>query len=193
MKLYKNVLTAEINDKGILDIDPVKGCSDGMKAHEGGCYNNCYANKIASFRAIDFSRSVIRTIQNAPQMRAIAKLIKQSDLDFVRMGTMGDPSYSWENSLSVADFIKGCGKSIVIISKHWKVMTDRQIELAGHLGVILNTSVSGMDTEKEITHRLKQYERYKKFGKSILRIVSAKYNIENEKGKEYQERQAKVI
>lgn len=35
---YTTGLTATENDKGVLDLDVVKGCAEGMKAHpEGGC------------------------------------------------------------------------------------------------------------------------------------------------------------
>ena len=61
MRRYSNVLTADVNDKGVLDVDVVKGCTAGMNARPGsGCYGACYAAKIAKYRGIDFSVSVTR-------------------------------------------------------------------------------------------------------------------------------------
>ena len=50
VRLYRDVLTADVNDKGVLDIDTVKGCTAGMAARDGGCYGACYAATIAKFR-----------------------------------------------------------------------------------------------------------------------------------------------
>ena len=48
-KRYAKRLTVDVNSKGVMDIDTVKGCSLGMKARPGvGCYDSCYANKLAS-------------------------------------------------------------------------------------------------------------------------------------------------
>ena len=59
MKTFKAYLTATENSKGVLDVDAVKGCTLGMKAHpEGGCYGECYANKIAIQYGFDFSKSI---------------------------------------------------------------------------------------------------------------------------------------
>jgi hypothetical protein len=62
MKRYSPLLTADVNDKGVLDVDTVKGCT--IAAHgEKGCYNACYAASIARFRGIDFSRAVTRHVR----------------------------------------------------------------------------------------------------------------------------------
>ena len=43
-----------------MDVDTVKGCTLGMRAGKNGrgCYDECYANDIASRYGIDFGRSV---------------------------------------------------------------------------------------------------------------------------------------
>jgi len=65
-------------------------------------------------------------------------------------------------------------------------MTDEQMKKAGEIGIILNTSISPLDFGNEIAERLKEYERYKKYGISVLRIVSCKFNPRNKNGKDYQ-------
>ena len=58
---YRPILTAVENEKGVLDVDTVKGCTLGMSARpNGGCYNECYAFKIASRYNIDFTVAVSR-------------------------------------------------------------------------------------------------------------------------------------
>ena len=62
-KRYAKRLTVEVNSKGVMDIDTVKGCSLGMKARPiTGCYGSCYAAKLASLYGYDFPVSVSRKI-----------------------------------------------------------------------------------------------------------------------------------
>ena len=54
---YSTTLTAVVNEKGVVDVDVVKGCTDGMKAYPGGgCYGSCYALKIARMRGLVFEK-----------------------------------------------------------------------------------------------------------------------------------------
>jgi hypothetical protein len=46
---YLPILTAVENQKGVLDVDTVKGCAIGMRVYpNGGCYGECYAAKTAA-------------------------------------------------------------------------------------------------------------------------------------------------
>jgi hypothetical protein len=128
-KTYKHILTAVENEKGVLDVDTVKGCSSGMNAHSnGGCYSECYANKIASRYGIDFTISVSRklTLDNYGDVFFIVKNYYAS---WYRIGTSGDPSLDWENTISVCEALRGTGKIPVIITKHWKTLTDYASEI----------------------------------------------------------------
>jgi len=79
MKSYRNLLTVDINNKGVLDVDVVKGCTSGIAAHgDKGCYQACYAATIAKFRGLDFSRAVVRTVQSHSQAKEIEKAVKNS-------------------------------------------------------------------------------------------------------------------
>jgi hypothetical protein len=57
---YKPELTVEVNDKGVIDVDTVKGCYFGIKNNPKGCYGLCYAKKIADYRGFDFGTAVSR-------------------------------------------------------------------------------------------------------------------------------------
>jgi hypothetical protein len=118
MKYYKDELTAVINQKGVLDLDTVKGCTMGIRNNPDGCWGLCYAKKIADFRGIDFSKSVQRKIKSLRQMKEIAKLIMTEKVEFVRIGTMGEPCHFWEHTINVIKFIYKSGKPIVLIMKH---------------------------------------------------------------------------
>ena len=176
MKEYIDKITSGVNDKGVYDIDTVKGCELGLKNNPDGCWGLCYAKKIADRYGIDFSKSVVRRSESFSQIQKTIKEIKNLPILFSRIGTMGDPCHAWKQTISVCGWLTKTDKDIVIITKHWIKLTDEQMEKLGKLKVIINTSISALDTEAQREYRLKQYNRYKKFGKSILRIVSCKFN-----------------
>lgn len=178
---YKAEITVNINDKGVIDLDVVKGCALGIKDNPNGCYGLCYAKKCADFRGIDFGVSVSR-MPSEKALKEILKIIRNSDLPFVRIGTMGEPCHDWSLTVLMCKFI--CRyKPVVIITKHWIALTDEQMKRLGQYKVIINTSISPLDRPEQIKYRLEQYKRYKKFGTSILRIVSCDFNLENTEGK----------
>jgi hypothetical protein len=173
MRPYLKNLTATINRKGVLDIDTVKGCKYGMEKYpHGGCYGLCYANKTASFYGFDFRKSVVRDYVN---YRNIEKTVKLHKLAWFRVGTMGDPSYDWDYTSYICEWL-GKFKTPVIVTKHWENMSYSNVSALKKCGVVINTSISPMDTDSEIEHRLKTFNYLKDNGlKSVLRVVTAKF------------------
>jgi len=175
-KTYKHILTAVENEKGVLDVDTVKGCSSGMNAHpNGGCYGECYANKIASRYGIDFTVSVSRKL-TSDNYGEVFFIVKDHYATWYRIGTSGDPSLDWENTISVCEALRGTGKVPVIITKHWKTLSDDNLIRLKNVSAVINTSTSGLDTDAETKHRVKQIERIRDAGiKSINRVVTCEY------------------
>ncbi len=177
-KQYLPILTAVENQKGVLDVDTVKGCSIGMAASlDGGCYNECYANKIANRYGIDFTVSVSRKLTPF-NYKEIFFTVKDYYASWYRIGTAGDPSIDWENTIEVCEALVGTGKIPVIITKHWKTLTDEQIIRLKNVKAVINTSTSGLDTDAQTKHRVNQINRLKEFGlKSINRVITCEYGI----------------
>ena len=99
---YHESITASVNAKGCMDVDTVKGCTEGMRSEPGGCYGECYAAKIATRYGIDFGTSVKRGFVDQWQHRDI--LVRQllaHPATWYRIGTMGDPSHEWSHMLAV--------------------------------------------------------------------------------------------
>jgi hypothetical protein len=119
LRRYLPTLTAVENQKGVLDVDTVKGCTLGMRAQPGvGCYGECYANKIAVRYGIDFTTSVSRKL--TPTNRAaIFCAVRDHPSYWYRIGTAGEPCHDWDNTLEVCEALHGTGKTAVIITKHW--------------------------------------------------------------------------
>jgi len=185
MKKYRNVLTVDVNQKGVLDVDTVKGCTAGMAARPGtGCYGGCYAAKIAKFRGLDFATAVTRRVFSRAQARAIEREVAAAPQGFFRIGVMGDPCHAWEETVSVVEWLTEFARPVVI-TKHWRVATDDQLKRLAECNTALNTSLSALDTPAELKHRRAQFFRFKLFGgNSVARIVSCDFNRENQEGAE---------
>lgn len=172
---YGKKLTVSQNRKGVLDVDVVKGCTIGMQAYpHGGCYGLCYACAASERYGQDFPLSVSRKPDDNERL-VIRRTIRQHPATWFRIGCMGDPSHDWDNVVETCEWLCGV-KTPVIVTKHWVAATDSQLERLATCGVVLNTSISALDTAAEITHRLQQWQRATAFGmRSLLRIVSCKF------------------
>jgi len=194
MKNYKDEITLNKNSRGCYIIDTVKGCSC-LKNKKNGCYDSCYANNIATRYGFDFKNPIKRNFRydneqlyflnfyDTRHENEIIKQIKNIDMPFIRIGEMGDPSEDWQHTINVCKTISEAKKSIVIITKHWKIVSDELLEEIKDLNICINTSISALDEDNEIEHRLNQYKRLKKYCNSVLRIVSCDFNKENHEGK----------
>lgn len=176
-KRYSNVITVSKNRKGVIDIDTVKGCTSGMRAYpNGGCYGECYAYKNAVQYNFDFTVSVSRQFMGREHKGTLIKLMITYPVGWYRIGTAGDPCHDWKHTVAICNALWHIHKVPVIITKHWEILEDWQIEKLRHLKAVINTSVSGMDTDGELKHRMGQRERLRSMGiKSVLRIVTCKF------------------
>ncbi len=175
---YHEALTASINQKGVIDVDTVKGCTLGMRARpEAGCYDDCYAQRIANRYGIAFEQSVSRGFVDQWQHRdAIVRQLRAFPATWYRIGVMGDPCHDWDHTLSVIRQLRPAEMTAVIITKHWIKLTDGHISQLLDLDVVMNTSTSGFDTDAEMHHRVRQYERLRDHGiRSVNRVVTAEY------------------
>lgn len=174
---YAPVLTVTKNRKGVLDVDTVKGCTLGMRAYpDGGCYGECYAARTARRYGIDFSRAVSRQFCDILHRSTIIKLMLTFRASWYRIGTAGDPCHDWTHTVAVMRELRWTKKTPVIITKHWIPLTDKQIADLLWLGAVVNTSVSGLDTDAETSFRLGQFERLRAAGlRSVCRVVTCEY------------------
>jgi hypothetical protein len=175
-RLYLPLLTASENQKGVLDVDTVKGCTAGMRARpEGGCYGECYAQKTAARYGIDFGVSVSRKLTTWNRAD-IFHTVKSYPASWYRIGTAGDPCHDWDNTLEVCEYLQATGKIPVIITKHWVKLTDTHLGRLKAVQAAVNTSTSGLDTDNETKHRVRQMARLQAAGiRTINRVVTCHY------------------
>ncbi len=175
-RTYLPILTAVENQKGVLDVDTVKGCALGMAARpEGGCYGECYANKIAERYGIDFTVSVSRKL--TPYNRiSIFCTVRDYPSYWYRIGTNGEPCHDWDNTIEVCEWLRETGKIPVIITKHWIPLSDYHLPRFKAVNAVFNTSLSGLDTDAQIKHRVTQMKRIADAGmRSVCRAVTCEY------------------
>jgi len=196
MKTFKERITLIKNHRGCYVLDTVKGCSV-LASKPRGCYDDCYANKIVSrYVQIDFTKPIKRKFEydssgqlyfqgfyDTKHENEIIRQIKNMDMSFVRIGEMGDPSEDWEHTINICKIISIAKKTIVLITKHLKMISDSQLEQISKMNICINTSISALDNWDELDKRLRMYHELKKACKSALRIVSCDFNKENSEGK----------
>jgi ribosomal protein S17E len=203
MKTYKSIISLSKNGRGIWDLDTIKGCESGMLENSKGCYGDCYSFKIANRYGIDFKQSIKRSFLNELHRQLIIKQIEKIDMPFIRIGCSGDPSEDWEHTINIIKQIRdnsqltlfdiSSKKQIVIITRHWKKLTDLQLIEIKKYNICINTSVSALDSQRLIDNSLTEYERIKPYCKSILRVITCDFNENNEIGKQMAEIQRKLI
>jgi len=184
MRKYSNKISLTKNSRGVYSLDTSIGCKSGMQNEVGGCYNDCYAAKSAKLYGYDFSLTVLRSFENEYHRRQIVNKINKVSLDFIRIGTSGDPSENWQHTINIIKQIDKCNKQIVIITKHWTLLTEEQLTYLNTVNVCINTSVSALDKPEIIEKCIFEFNRIKPYCKSILRIISCDFNLNNQKGNE---------
>lgn len=199
MRLYSDKISLTENDRGVFSIDPIMGCASGLKINKSGCYSDCYSAKSAKLYGYDFSKNVKRYFKSRKHYYEIINQIKSIDLPFIRMGSSGDPSEDWEHTIQICEQLYNglnntqleidgtLSKSveIVIITKHWYNLTDNQLCRIAKMNICINTYVSAIDYIELLNNRLQQYNKLKRFCKSILRVVSFDFNKTNDLGLQY--------
>lgn len=185
-------LTATINRKGVLDVDTVKGCPAGMAKYPGGgCYQLCYAAKMARLYGYDFSKGTTRKPAQGTH-KHIEQTVVNHGASWFRVGTMGEPCHDWNATVETCDWL-GRFKAPVIITKHWRKLSDTHKAVLRKIGAVINTSVSALDDDAELKHRLNVHAELNAFGvKSVLRIVTAMFG-KTEAGCEMKAKQDELI
>lgn len=182
MREYSNKIALIKNSRGIYCLDTSIGCYSGMNSFKGGCYGDCYAAKSAKQYGYDFSKTILRDFTDRKHRNKIITQINNSKLDFIRIGCSGDPSENWGHCINIINEIKNVNKQIVIITKHWNKLENKHLEFLSNLNICFNTSVSALDNSIQLNENIFEYNRIKKYCKSILRIVSCDFNKNNNEG-----------
>lgn len=193
MREYSSEISLIKNGRGVYCIDTIMGCKSGMENEMGGCYNDCYAARTAKRYGHDFTKSILRKFESERHRRQIISEIAKIKMPFIRIGCSGDPSENWQHTIDVIKTLSRCEKEIVIITRHWNLLTDEQLNYFSTINICINTSVSALDKLEIRERSIEQYNRIKNYCKSVLRIVSCNFNEDNFMGKVFAEIQRKLF
>lgn len=193
MKEYSPVISLTRNSRGIYCLDTTIGCSSGMENNPGGCYGDCYSANAAKRYGYDFGKTVLRYFENRQHERETILRISRIKMPFVRVGCSGDPSEDWQHTVKILKSICRANKQIVIITKHWTNLTNEHLWFFKGENICVNTSISALDKPGLLSNSLEQYHRLKPFCRSVLRIVSCEFNLENETGHRLHKLQAELF
>ena len=166
MKSHDNIIRLVKNWRWVWTLDPFTGCPYGTIENKRWCYGICYARQMDARWWYNFSDLIYRDFINDIHIEKIWK--KLLTIPFVRLWTMCDPSSDWEHTIGIIRKIKPYIKNIVIITKHWTTLTESQKKELEW--VCINTSISALDSQVQINHRLKEYNDLKKYCNSVLRV-----------------------
>jgi hypothetical protein len=185
MRSYSNKITLTQNGRGLWTIDPVMGCGTGIEKNPKGCFSDCYAARNARIYGYDFTENVLRDFESDKHLQTIIRKVNKIDTPFIRMGNSGDPSEDWGHTISILEKLKSVNKQFVIITRHWRKLTQEQLERIEGLNVCINTSVSAIDSRGDLLSNIEQYEKLKMYCKSVLRLVSFDFSEATPDGRRF--------
>ncbi len=183
MRPYSTKIALIRNSRGVYCIDSIMGCPSGLKDNPRGCYGDCYAARTAKRYGIDFSTAVLRDFEHEGHKAQILNQIAGIKMPFIRVGASGDPSENWPHTMKILRVLSRANTELVIITRHWTLLTDEQLSEMSRMNLCINTSVSALDGDTERGRSLTQFHRIKPFCKSVLRVISCDFNLENETGR----------
>ena len=166
--------------------DTVKGCA-------GGCHG-CYAalSQGVMFGRIDFDKPVSQILNRALLRYDCMQLIwSQPHIRWVRIGTMGDPSFDWELTADTVEIIAETGLVPVIITKFWKLPSEEILTRMAVSGVKIHWSViPGYDDHPEVSSRsrriletLQKFHRMTKHENTFIRLCTFLFDPSTEEGR----------
>ena len=168
--------------------DPTYGCA-GAKLHGNlGCFGSCYAKRISKRQGMgdDGFNTPVEQILDEELFR---KDLKKVEKNWIRIGVMGDPSYSWNLTIRVCEMASEEGLIPVVFTRFWVMPTKKQLKQLAEAGAWLQTSVWAADNDRYLAKIKRLFETYKTMGGvTCWRLVTTIWD-KNNGGSVYQERQ----
>ena len=178
--------------------DTTKGCA-------GGCHGCYAARSMGQLQGgFEFTKPVTQVVVPEVVQHDISVMVRGNEnLDWVRNGTLGDPSYDWDAAVRMADASGRMAVKNVIITKFWELPTEEQLQSLALSGAILHFSLipgyewaphimvgrrKDLNRVQGILSMLLRYDkmtrpRGEKYSTNVcVRICSAKFDTDNPVG-----------
>lgn len=196
MRSFSEKISITHNSRGVYSLDTIMGCPLGhysidMFDFNNGCYNECYAGKYSKVYGYDFTKAVKRDFVDIKHLESIRS--KLNKIDYIRIGTSGDPSYDWDHTFKVIEKICDYAKNIVVVTRHWNNIPEKYYAFINKYSIIFNSSISALDNEDLYSNCYKQYKILSKITNSFLRVVSCKFNTIKKEGYLLNQKQIRLL
>ena len=133
------------------------------------CYGNCFAARAAYSAGIDFGRRVANILDRATFVSDLKAL--PAGQKFLRNGWNSDPSWSWQNALKLARWIRESGRMTIFVTKSFASIDPQILRGLAAVGAELRVSVSAFDSAAQIRHRLNTIQSYRDAGGCSIPLV----------------------
>jgi hypothetical protein len=126
------------------------------------CYGSCFAARAAFDAGIDFGHRVENMLDEQIFVDDLEGL--PPGQRYLKNGWNSDPSWSWNKALQMATLVHSAGRHLVFITKCFTTMTDAQADAFARMGIELRVSLSALDSEAQLAHRIDAGAAYRRAG-----------------------------
>lgn len=148
-----------------LTTDVVVGCLPSTNV----CYGSCFAARESYRLGVDFGVRV-ENILDEPLFRAdLAQL--PPGLRYLRNGWHSDPSWRWDLAARIASVIHDEGRHTVFVTKMFRAIPPDILPRLIAARAELRISVSALDTDAQLRHRLEAAVAYRDAGGLAIPVV----------------------
>ncbi len=138
------------------------------------CYGSCFAARESFRLGVDFGIRVENTLDEDLFRADLAQLPARQR--YLRSGWHSDPSWRWTLAARVAEITHEAGRHTVLVTKCFTAISPDDMSRLIAVNAELRVSVSAMDTDAQLRHRLATAVAWRDAGGlAIPVVVSTRY------------------
>jgi hypothetical protein len=146
----------------------------GCLPHTQVCYGSCFAARESYRLGVDFGIRVENTLDEDLFRADLEQLPTRQR--YLRSGWHSDPSWRWALAARIAEITREAGRHTVLVTKCFTALAPDVMTRFIAVNAELRVSVSAMDTDAQLAHRLNTAVAYRDAGGlAIPVVVSTKY------------------
>lgn len=206
-------------------LDPVKGCFGGSlnviyddsgapeidkwgRIRSIGCHWGCYAAYKAYTQGVDYTIPVPQILNEERLRKDLQRMTERfPDINWVRMGVMGDPAGDWDTTVEVCHIVADESNRLVAQGKRTTrivpvVMTrlwgappsEGHLRMLEDSGTMLHITICALDSDPFLERRERVCKAYLSFGGTVIwRVVTFYFDPHSERGVHLWQRQDELI
>jgi hypothetical protein len=148
-----------------LTTDVVVGCLPASHV----CYGSCFAARESYRLGVDFGVRIENTFDEPLFRRDLGQLPPRQR--YLRNGWHSDPSWRWDMAARIASVIHDEGRHTVFVTKLFRAIPPDALPRLIAARAELRISVSALDTDAQLKHRLEAAVSYRDAGGLAIPVV----------------------